>query len=666
MSNDLVKRQGATTFIPGRPGSAGFAGSPAVPGGWRLRTEEERMVQLMLYGQSLPSGWRLERMEEMKSGQNFTDWENNTGHGSSAYYVGIFVRTVTYWVYVAPVPAKPAIAPEPGVPDQTLTEYYEGWNAGAYSAKSKEGNFEARFKVFSGSRAVVVGLNPGPQGVTPNMPHALAFSAGKVSVQESSATKSALRPWVQGDEFAIRRSNGKVSYLHNGRTFYTSALASSGAVHLDAALYYAQDAVLEPAFRNVGGGGLRAGIRALVSTPAQPESGAHGVLAPMRALIPDGGAMQLSPLEGWGRRGRGGGAHGKIKPLSAAGRNRYTGYGSLRIPRLQARLGAGRGGGVLQQLMPLAAVRMEGGFWRPEFQQFMGMLLPLMGQGRGLKHERGGLQASMHPALLGMASEGAYAAAALNLMPMLLSGVGRDASLIVATEYLMGSTKASVSMSYLVRINERLQPVDAVTVQASLLARSLESVGVEQTLQAMGLLSADAVEYVYAAELTRSDLVGAGGRLLDTSAAWAVNMRTDASTRYESYRFNSYARIGGKLYGAKPDGIYALEGADDQGQPVRWSLHLGEHDFGTRALKSVPTAYVGVASDGQVLLKVGDGKSSYVYQMRRNDARMKTQRFDLGRGLRANYFTFELLGEDGGDFELDEVQFEVLPLARRI
>lgn len=93
---------------------------------------------------------------------------------------------------------------------------------------------------------------------------------------------------------------------------------------------------------------------------------------------------------------------------------------------------------------------------------------------------------------------------------MLLSGVGRDASLIVATEYLMGSTKASVSMSYLVRINERLQPVDAVTVQASLLARSLESVGVEQTLQAMGLLSADAVEYVYAAELTRPDLVGAG------------------------------------------------------------------------------------------------------------------------------------------------------------
>lgn len=280
MSNDLVKRQGATTYIPGRPGSAGFPGAPAVPGGWKLRSEEVRMVQLMLYGQSLPSGWRLERMEEMKSGQNFTDWANNTGHGSSAYYVGIFVRTVTDWVYVQPVPAKPAIAPVPGVPDQTLTEYYEGWNAGAYSVKSKEGNFEARFKVFSGSRAVVVGLNPGPQGVTPNMPHALAFSAGKVSVQESSATKSALRPWVQGDEFAIRRSNGKVSYLHNGRIFYTSTLASSGAVHLDAALYYAQDAVLAPAFHNVGGGGLRAGMRALVSTPAQPESGAHGVLAP--------------------------------------------------------------------------------------------------------------------------------------------------------------------------------------------------------------------------------------------------------------------------------------------------------------------------------------------------------------------------------------------------
>lgn len=666
MSNDLVKRQGGTTFIPGRQGTAGFAGSPAVPGGWVLQSEEERMVQVMKYGQPLPSGWRLERTEAVRTSQSYMEWVTAMGYGPEAYYVGIFVRTVTRWVYVQPVPAKPAIPPVPGTPDQTLTEYYEGWNAGAYSVQAKKGNFEARFKVFSGSRAVVVGLNPEPQGVTPSMPHALAFSAGKVSVQENSGTKSALRQWAQGDEFAIRRSNGKVSYLHNGRVFYTSTQASNGAVHLDAALYYAQDAVLEPSFRALGGGGMRARLAYLVSTPAQPESGAHAVLAPMRALIPDGGSMQLMPLAGWGRRGRGGGAHGQIKPLNAAGRNRYTGYGSLRIPRLQARLGAGRGGGVLQQLMPLAAVRMEGGFWRPEFQQVMGMLLPLLGQGRGLKHERGGLQASMHPALQGMASEGAYAAAVLNMMPILVSGVGRDASLIEATEYLMGSTRAVASMSYLVRINERLQPVDAVTVEASLLARSLESVGVEQTLQTMGLLSANALEYVYAAQLTRPDLAGASGRLLDTSAAWAVNMRTAASTRYEGYGFNSYARIAGKLYGAKSDGVYALEGADDQGQPVRWSLHLGEHDFGSRALKGVPTVYVGVASDGQVLLKVGDGKSSYVYQMRRNDARMETQRFDLGRGLRANYFTFELLGEDGADFELDDVQFEVLPLARRI
>lgn len=666
MSNDLVKRQGGTTFIPGRQGTAGFAGSPAVPGGWVLQSEEERMVQVLKYGQPLPSGWRLERTEGVKTSQSYMEWVTATGYGPEAYYVGIFVRTVTRWVYVQPVPAKPAIPPVPGTPDQTLTEYYEGWNAGAYSVQAKKGNFEARFKVFSGSRAVVVGLNPEPQGVTPSMPHALAFSAGKVSVQENSGTKSALRQWAQGDEFAIRRDKGKVSYLHNGRVFYTSTQPSHGAVHLDTALYYAQDAVLEPAFYDLGGGGMNARLPYLVSTPAQPESGAHIRLFPLRALAPSGGIMRMLPLEGFGRRGRGGGMRASMLGLSATVRNRLTGRAALRMPRMQVRIGAGRGGGVLQHLTPLVAGRMEGGFWQPEIQQGMGMLLPLLGQGHGLKHERGGLQASMHPALQGMASEGAYAAAVLTLMPIFASGVGRDASLIEATEYLMGSTRAVASMSYLVRINERLQPVDAVTVEASLLARSLESVGVEQTLQTMGLLSANALEYVYAAQLTRPDLAGASGRLLDTSAAWAVNMRTAASTRYEGYGFNSYARIAGKLYGAKSDGVYALEGADDQGQPVRWSLHLGEHDFGSRALKGVPTVYVGVASDGQVLLKVGDGKSSYVYQMRRNDALMKTQRFDLGRGLRANYFTFELLGEDGADFELDDVQFEVLPLARRI
>ena len=50
---------------------------------------------------------------------------------------------------------------------------------------------------------------------------------------------------------------------------------------------------------------------------------------------------------------------------------------------------------------------------------------------------------------------------------------------------------------------------------------------------------------------------------------------------------------------------------------------------------------------------------------RRNDPHMKVQRFDVGRGLRTNYFTFELTSEADA-FELGSVTFHVLASQRRI
>ena len=50
--------------------------------------------------------------------------------------------------------------------------------------------------------------------------------------------------------------------------------------------------------------------------------------------------------------------------------------------------------------------------------------------------------------------------------------------------------------------------------------------------------------------------------------------------------------------------------------------------------------------------------------MRVNGIPMRVQRFDPGRGLRANYFTFDLVSE--GDFELDSVTFAVAATKRRI
>lgn len=157
----------------------------------------------------------------------------------------------------------------------------------------------------------------------------------------------------------------------------------------------------------------------------------------------------------------------------------------------------------------------------------------------------------------------------------------------------------------------------------------------------------------------------ASGALRDEGQAWVVNTDSNASTRYDAYGFNSFARVGAKHYGAKADGIYLLEGQDDAGQPIKSGVALGAHRFGTDALKHMDAVYAGVSSTGTLFVKVGDGKQAYTYRARRKDDFMKVQRFDVGRGLRANYFTLELTSEADA-FELDSVTFNVLPTQRRI
>ena len=55
-----------------------------------------------------------------------------------------------------------------------------------------------------------------------------------------------------------------------------------------------------------------------------------------------------------------------------------------------------------------------------------------------------------------------------------------------------------------------------------------------------------------------------------------------------------------------------------------------------------------------------------MYEARRNDADLSVQRFDIGKGINANYLTFEIFNQDGCDFELDSVEFFYVEMKRRI
>lgn len=149
-------------------------------------------------------------------------------------------------------------------------------------------------------------------------------------------------------------------------------------------------------------------------------------------------------------------------------------------------------------------------------------------------------------------------------------------------------------------------------------------------------------------------------------SVWSVNAETGASAAYEDYPFNSFATIGGRHFGAASDGIYELVGDDDAGVPIQAHMNLGKRNFGTSKLKAMPYAYLGVASDGLMVVRVTTEGASYTYKARAASAEMQTQRVDFGRGLRANYFTLELMNENGADFDLDVIELAATPLTRRI
>ena len=80
----------------------------------------------------------------------------------------------------------------------------------------------------------------------------------------------------------------------------------------------------------------------------------------------------------------------------------------------------------------------------------------------------------------------------------------------------------------------------------------------------------------------------------------------------------------------------------------------------------MPNIYVGVASTGDMVVKVNADGVEHLYSTRRSDNFTKVQRIDSGKGLRANYFGLEFYNTDGCDFELDSIEFAPVIYSRRI
>jgi hypothetical protein len=184
---------------------------------------------------------------------------------------------------------------------------------------------------------------------------------------------------------------------------------------------------------------------------------------------------------------------------------------------------------------------------------------------------------------------------------------------------------------------------------------------------------ADAISSLLHAKNSVIDTIFFGGRVTldgEDYTTYAVSVENAAVSEYAGWKFNSFAVIGGRAYGAAEDGIHLLEGDTDDGEQIDASVRVGLSNLGTALYKAVPYGYIGYTSTGALLLKVitsdrGVKKENW-YSLsaipRGSDA---NARFAPRKGLQSVYWDFEVANIAGADFELDFVKVYRMALTRR-
>jgi hypothetical protein len=511
----------------------------------------------------------------------------------------------------------PAVPATPGTPGGSLAQalagtYNLGWNGGARSLSTLKGDGYATFKVSSITGGVVAGFNGADNDTHPNeIEHGLILTGGTVRVIQSGAIVASTGTYATNDTFKVRRVGSTITYYKGATLLYTSLVSSSGEVFLDVCLYAARDAITDPT---------------VVDEAASPTNESGGATMTLPALAALGGSF-----------GGVSGVHGTGEPeLPMLTVIAYAGavvpsiaYGGAALPALT--LGAhglvGQVGGATLTL--------------PELDVFGGA-------GAGVH----GLGAVTLPAMT------IYSDNYEGNTQATLGGITDTAAAMDGMRLAIGlmSTSVTVAPTLVAVLYAEASALSSITVSATELASALRYASMSSSITVGAAL----------ARVSTGDVTGRD----DGFQVWAVDLDSETypSSMYEHYDFNSFADLDGVCYGAKADGVFLLEGDRDYGDVrIRASVDFGRHSMGTNLKKRVPYVYVGVATSGQIVLRVTvDGGASYNYYALNPKDEQQVVRFDLGQGLKGSYWKFELFNVGGGDVDLDTIEFTPVIVPRRI
>ncbi|MDR3159002.1 MAG: hypothetical protein LBU11_08370 [Zoogloeaceae bacterium] len=530
-------------------------------------------------------------------------------------------------------PEQPYIAPTDGEPPTATgfeNDFNPGWNSGARSLATFSRDGYARFRVPASVVGVVCGLNDANLSEDyAEIKHAFVFMNQEARVMEQGVPVGQPFAWNSADVFRVERRGGEVRYFQNDALRHVSEAYSAGRVFLDASLYMAGDRVEDPYM------GVFSGMR---DTPVAAIAGVAFEGEYRAALTGATLVLRVSAREFIENRAR-------VATFAAQG---YEGVSSVMIA-------------------PLAAIRSHAWENRPDMTPRYGVMAAafagLINGMTGTVRMTGRVSARGRPAVAlavaGMLSDRSVGNLSGTIGFIYGAGWERNPDFVLLADVLGVDAYMRVARQMFVVMDERARVLAAIQVDLLLDAALHNVLCLRDRLDYEAYFNAAIQEILRVEGVAGMDRAGG-------MEVWAFNMDNAASSSYENFPFNSFARFGGRCFGAKEDGVFLLEGRDDEHVPIAASIALGKQDFDSTRRKHIPSVYVGTDARERLLLKVSVDGESWIYAARASASEMRQQRIDLGRGLRANWFEFEILNEDGCEFALDTIEFLVAGDPRRI
>jgi hypothetical protein len=576
------------------------------------------------------------------------------------------------------VPPQYEILPEPPIPPITgVTDSGAGWDAGAKTIAVYPYGFYFRFSFGSGTVNTYVGLNAGQDKSTlpSEIPIAVDSNRGVLTLRYPGGEINLGFTGNQSSDnevvFTRDRNNiVRATYKKDGDVYPVEVSPGveweylyPGVVHLEASIYMNGNQVILSEHY-----GIFYAPAALVSTsslfldPTKATSniisnttvlaglGVNEIVIYLRSALVTTSSMTAEIKV----------AHRLTSNLVSFSsiQARFIEGGNSVLPYLES-MGANYFYAASESQLPFLSVRADASTPTPSIIVGITSLAYLQGFGTSKTGTAGRVEATLRPLVGGISSDRPMAQGITELPylesdAMQIDAVG-EASYIDGVFDIINDPNWEATDSIVDEIDIQTQLSVVKEAYASILSQ------IDTNVNPVVILVTDS-SAISTIIITVSDQTESA----DTWASWVVNYETDAHWRYENFEYNSFATFNGKTYGCKADGVYELSGDTDAGTAIDAKITTPVSDFDNSFKKRMLKAYLGVKSDGDMVLKVlAEGGNVYYYGVDNTRSSVGGARVNIGRGLTSRYWQFELMNSDGADFELDAIEFFPVITSRR-